>query len=125
MFITADSFDAWLASRARAARKHFKQAEWKKIVRGPDPFTPQELEILAARRRYEWALLNVSATGRMTFRVTNHSDRTLPFLTIGVRAPDLKGGIWLPVAQVAPDETRVVEHDGYLTNLPPRRFDSA
>jgi hypothetical protein len=118
LFITSGSFEGWLVSKSRAARKHYTKTEWIEVLRGPDPFTPQELEIVAARRKYEWALLRVSGTARMTFRVTNHSDRRLPFLTIGVRGPNLIGGIWLAVSEIGPGETRVVEHDAYQCTRP-------
>ena len=49
---------------------------------------------------------------------TNFSNRRLPFLSIGVRGPNLIGGIWLPVSKIAPGETRVVEHDGYKCTAP-------
>ncbi|MCX6922371.1 MAG: hypothetical protein NT154_04020 [Verrucomicrobia bacterium] len=113
LFITAPSFDEWLAQRAHAARKRYKKAEWTKILRGPDPFTAEELEIVAARKQFQWRLLEVSKMGRMTFRVANMSDRRLPFLSLGIRGPSLVGGLWLPVADIGVGETRTVEKEGY------------
>lgn len=111
--IAAQSFDAWLARRARAARQRYKKVEWARIVRGPDPFTDEELKVVAARKRFHWQLLKVSKTGKMTFRVANMSDRVLPFLSLGIRGPNLRGGIWLPVANIGPGETRTVEKQSY------------
>lgn len=113
LFITAKSFDQWIESRAKAARRRYRRSEWTEMVRGPKPFTADELEIVEARKKFEWRLLEVSSTGMMTFQVHNRSHRRLPFLTLGVRGPNLEGGIRLNVGEIGPGESRLVEQKGY------------
>jgi hypothetical protein len=111
----ADSFEAWLAKRHKAARGKYNKRQWAEIVAGPPPFTPEEHRIVEARRRFTCGAVGVTPEGKFLFEVHNGSGMTLPFLSIGVRWKDnsLQGGIWLPVSHVRPGQTAIVEHEGY------------
>jgi hypothetical protein len=47
------------------------------------------------------------------FEVQNHSQIRLPFLSIGVKGPNLIGGAWLNVALIGPGESGKVQKDCY------------
>ncbi len=110
-----DTFDSWLRLRAERTRSRYKKHEWEKIRCGPDPFTEQELGVVQARRLFRWRVLGFSNNGDIRFEVTNGSCIRLAYLSIGIRAKDgrLDGGVWLPVASIAPGETAVVEKAAY------------
>jgi hypothetical protein len=111
----ANSFEAWLAKRHKAARGKYNKRQWAEIVAGPPPFTPEEHRIVEARRRFTCRAVGVTPEGEFLFEVHNGSGMILPFLSIGVRWKDnsLQGGIWLPVSNVRPGQTAVVEHEVY------------
>ena len=121
----ADSFEAWLTKRCRAARKTYSKAEWAKVVAGPPPFSPEEHRIVEARRRFTWRLKGVTPHQSLLIEVTNGSEMVLPYLSIGVRWKDnsLEGGIWLPVSHVHPGQTAVVEHKGYSSEADPKEVE--
>jgi len=51
--------------------------------------------------------------------VDNGSTMRLPFLSIGVRGPTLRGGAWLRVSGITPDSSGVVQHYCYKDLLEP------
>jgi len=110
---TAESFDEWLERRAASARKRYKKKDWRAIVQGPAPFSAAELAIVKARSKFRMRLLGVTPTGALRFEVSNNSDRRLPYLSIGLRSPDMEGGAWLDIGTIGPGTTGVVEHAGY------------
>jgi hypothetical protein len=81
----ADSFEEWLTARATRARRRYKRKEWAEVLRGPPPFTAEELAVVEARRRFTWQVVGVTPTGEVLYEVTNGSNRHLPFLSIGIR----------------------------------------
>jgi hypothetical protein len=115
MHQVADSFEAWLTKRCKAARGKYNKRQWAEIVAGPLPFTTEEHRIVEARRRFTCRAVGVTQEGKFLFEVHNGSRMMLPFLSIGVRSKDncLQGGIWLPVSRVRPGQTAVVEHEVY------------
>ena len=117
----ADTFAEWLERRARAARKRYTKREWADVLRGPPPFTPEELAVVAARRLFRWRVVGVSEAGDLRYEVTNGSGRTLPFLSVGIRsrAGRLVGGVWLSVGHIGPGETAVIEKDAYKDLVAP------
>jgi hypothetical protein len=111
----AGSFEEWLTKRSMAARAMYKKSEWAEIVNGPPPFTTEESRIVEARRRFSWRAVGVTPEGDFLFEVHNGSDIMLPFLSIGVRWNDgtSEGGIKLPVSEIGPGCTSVVEREAY------------
>jgi hypothetical protein len=122
----ADAFDSWLQDCADRTREKFKKSEWQNILRGPDPFTSEELRIVEARRLYRWRVLGFSDSGNVRFEVTNGSRARLPYLSVGIRAKDgsLDGGVWLPVATIAPGQTAIIEKDVYRGLLEPLNLEA-
>jgi hypothetical protein len=117
----ADSFEEWLTARAARARRRYTRKEWAEVLRGPPPFTPEELAVVQARRKFTWQLVGLTPSGEVMYEVTNGSDRYLPFLSIGIRGKvgNLQGGVWLPVGHIAPGQTKVVVKDTYRGLLDP------
>jgi hypothetical protein len=117
----ANSFAEWLMARAVRARRRYKRKEWVEVMRGPPPFTKQELAVVEARRKYAWRVIGVAPSGEIMYEVSNGSDRQLPFLSVGIRGRTgkLQGGVWLPVGHIAPGQTVVVLKDTYRDLLDP------
>src|SRR5690242_16215050 len=80
-----DAFDSWLQHCAERTRENYKKSEWQKILRGPDPFTEEELRIVEARRLFRWRVVGFSDSGDIRFEVTNGSHIRLPYLSVGIR----------------------------------------
>ena len=116
----ADSFWEWLRKRCAKARKGYTTKEWEGIVRGPEPFSPEELSIVDARRKFRWRMLGVTANGNLKFAVMNDSERSLPALSLGVRSKDgrLNGKVFLPVTRIRPGEAAQVERPSYKQVVP-------
>jgi hypothetical protein len=121
LFVTAASFEEWLAGASRRAKKRYRRREWQEIVAGPAPFTREEEEIVAARRMFEWKLLGVTTGGKVTLEITNHSSRTLPRLSLGIRGPRLHGRSYVLVADILPGMTKIVGHQGYTCLKEPEK----
>lgn len=117
----ADSFEEWLTARAARARRRYKRSEWAAVLRGPPPFTAEELDVVRARRQFTWRLTGISPTGDILYEVTNGSSRRLPYLSIGIRGRtgNLQGGVWLPVDHIGPGQTEVVAKETYRDLLAP------
>jgi hypothetical protein len=121
----ADAFQAWLEDRARCARKRYGKRRWAEIVRGPEPLTPFERQIVEARRRYRWRATGVTKNGDIEFEVHNGSEMVLPYLSIGIDDEDGVlggGGAFLPVGKIKPGETRIIAFDCYKDIVPPERI---
>jgi len=117
----ADSFEEWVAARAARARRRYDRRKWAEVLRGPPPFTADELSVVEARRLFSWRVVGVAASGEVLYEVTNGSARRLPFLSVGVRGRTgtLRGGVWLPVGHIGPGQTAVVAKDTYRDLLAP------
>lgn len=117
----ADTFEEWLKARAARARRRYKKREWAEVLRGPSPFTADELSIVEARRLFSWRVVGATASGDIMYEVSNRSARRLPFLSVGVRGKTgtLQGGVWLPVGHIGPGQTCVVAKDTYRDLLDP------
>jgi hypothetical protein len=109
----AEPFLAWFEHCVRSARRRYTRREWRAILQGPPPFSAEELAIVHARERFAWRLVGVADDGELVFEVTNHSDRRLPFLSIGISAPGLEGGLWLAVADLEPGATCLLKRAVY------------
>lgn len=121
-----DGFASWLRLCADRTRKKYTKREWERILRGPDPFTEEEMSIVEARRLFRWRVVGFSDNGDIRIKVTNGSRIRLPYLSIGIRARDgsLEGGVWLPVAGIAPGQTAIVEKDAYKDVLQPSNLEA-
>jgi hypothetical protein len=123
--LVAAGFEEWLVERSKYARERFSQEEWQAIVAGPLPFDEHELKIVDARKKFRWRVIGISPSGDLQFEIFNGSDLALPYLTVGIRGPlrdqadVLNGGVWLPVHDIRPGETRVVEKDCYKDLVAP------
>ena len=88
-------------------------------ARPADPFSKHEQAVIVARRLFTWRHTGFAATGEAIFDVDNRSTMRLPFLSIGVRGPQLLGAVWLNVSDIAPGSTGVVQRDCYKDLLEP------
>jgi hypothetical protein len=111
----AANFEIWLSERCRDARQTFSPKEWEIILKGPVPFSADELSIIAARHQFRWEILRISDDDRFEISIQNNSQRTLPYLSIGVKAIDgsLHGGAWLSTAHILPGEQAIVRKSLY------------
>jgi hypothetical protein len=122
----ADGFEEWLRDKCEWARRTFTKKEWRSIENGPLPFNDLEKRIVEARRRFRWRVAGISHNGDIQFEVHNGSDMVLPYLTIGIRGnrrdsnDTLSGGVWLPVSEVFPGQTAVLEKSCYKEWVDPR-----
>lgn len=111
----AESFDAWLSLRWAAAKSRYGPRKWRKIVEGPAPFTPEELAVVEARRKFRWRLLEVDQNCAMRFELINESNRQLPFLGIGVHGK--RRGVWLGIVlkvdHILPGTSGVAVYDRF------------
>jgi hypothetical protein len=116
-----DSFGEWLTVRANRAHRRYKRREWAEVLRGPQPFTDEELAVVRARRLFTWRVVGVTTNGEVLYEVTNGSDSLLPFLSIGIRGKigNLQGGVCLPVSHICPGQTAVVAKHTYRDLLDP------
>jgi hypothetical protein len=121
----ADCFEAWLRMRCAKARKSYGKKGWEKILEGPEPFSPEELAILDARRRFSWRLVGFAPDGDMLLEIRNGSDRSPPRLSVGARSKDdkLHGGLHVDVSGLAPGETRTFKLNCYRQFYPPDQME--
>jgi hypothetical protein len=127
---TADGFEEWLRVSCEMAKTRFKKDEWKVIERGPLPFNEREKQIVEARRLFQWSVVGISEEGSIQFKVFNGSRISLPYLSIGIRgrlrdnSDFLEGGIWLPVGDIRPGETKIVAKDCYKRFVAPELIEA-
>ncbi len=123
--LVSPGFEQWLVERCRFARERFSDEEWQEAVGLPPPFNEQELKIVEARRKFRWRVVGISHSGDLLFEIHNASDIRLPFLSIGIRGPirsqdnTLTGGVWIPVLDIGPGETKVIEKGCYKDLVSP------
>lgn len=118
--LLCEAFDEWLHQACDWARAKYSATQWKKIVAGPPPFTPEQLAIVEARKAFEWKLAGFADNGDALFEVSNRSSRSLPWLTLGIRDKSRKvldGAVWLDVGHIGPGETAVVARDAYKDQI--------
>jgi len=118
-------FGEWLMESCRLARDQYTVDEWSEILQGPKPFTPEEQEILAARRHISWRFTGVDVDGSHLFEVKNSSNRSIPVLTIGVRSRDgrLNGAAVLQIGLIGPGQTAKVRASCYKGLRPPEEIE--
>jgi hypothetical protein len=118
----ADDFGGWLTESCVQARSAYGREKWAEIVRGPEPFTAEENEVIEARRLIQWRVLGIDAEGNHIFELVNAGSRTLPVLTVGVRSKDrrLNGAVLLKIGHIRPGQTGIVHTDCYKDLMSPR-----
>jgi|SRR5882724_5622651 len=122
----ADDFEEWLRESCAHARNTYGKEKWAEIVRGPEPFTVEEQEVIEARRAIQWRVLGIEAGGNHIFEVTNASGRALPMLTVGVRSKDrrLNGAVLLKIGHIGPGQTGIVHADCYKDLVSPHEIEA-
>lgn len=116
------SFSDWLKTSYELVKSKYSLSKWQKVVAGPKPFTPEEMQIVEARRHFSWKHTGFADDGDAIFEVENRSARTLPFLSIGIRDKKrrvLSGGVWLNVGHIQPGEKERVVMDCYKDRISP------
>lgn len=121
----ADTFDDWLRMRCGKALKSYGKKGWEKILEGPEPFSPEELAIVEARKRFAWRLVGSAPDGDVLLEISNGSDRVLPRLSIGARSKDdkLLGGLHVDVSRLRPGQTDTFKLNCYRKYYPPDQME--
>lgn len=121
----ADGFDEWLTASCSCARSSYGKEKWAEILRGPKPFTAEEMGVVEARRRIRWRVLGIDANENHIFEITNVSARRLEKLTVGVRSKDrrLNGALVLQIGHVGPGEMEIIHVGCYRGLLSPREVE--
>lgn len=116
----AKGFEEWLSASCGAARSGYGKGKWAEILRGPKPFTAEEMEIIEARRSMVWRVLGIHGDGDRMFEVTNTGRRVLEMLTLGVRSKDgrLNGAIGLSLGNIDPGQTALIHANCYKDLYP-------
>lgn len=106
-------FVEWLKRAGKSARRLYTLEEWDDMALDPKPFTALELERLTARKSFVWTVERLARrpaeptwVQNFAVEVTNRSDRTLPYLTIGVRWRSAWTRVFLDVSRIGPGEQR-------------------
>lgn len=122
----ANNFEAWLEESCSYARNKYPGKKWAGILRGPEPFTAEEKEIIEARQRIHWRMLGIDSEGNHIFEVTNTGHRSLSVLSIGIHSKDrqLNGCVRLDVSNVAPGMTKIIPRDCYKELKPPSELEA-
>jgi len=117
--VIATSFEEWLKESCNSARQSFGD-RWASILKGPVPFTPDEHEILAARRAIRWKHVGADEDGMHAFEVSNTGSARLTAFTLGVRSRDrqLNGAVRLETGQINGGETRMIRRSCYEDIVP-------
>lgn len=118
-------FEEWVSMRCRHAKERFAKQRWADIVNGPRPFTMQETAVVKARNLFHWRIVGIKKDGNLIFEVVNGSDRTLPYITVGVRnkSNTFAGRIAIPVSSVMPGKSSLVDVDCYQRQVPPSEIE--
>ena len=116
----AQDFCEWLKTACEKARRQYGKHEWAAIIRGPQPFSDEEVEIVEARKKFSWNFQGVTPAGKAAFLVSNCSSLRLKFFSMGARHKGgrFDGGLWLNVKDIAPGQEAVVGHDCYSELAP-------
>jgi hypothetical protein len=121
----ADNFEEWLTESCAHARSKYGKEKWAEIVRGPEPFTAEEQEVIALRRAIKWRVSGIDGNRNHILEVTNTSNRALAVLTVGVRSKDrrLNGAVLLRIGHIGPGQTSRVHVDCYKNFVSPHEIE--
>lgn len=123
----ANTFEEWLEdSCARVRNKYVKEKKWVGILRGPEPFTLRENELIGGRKQIHWRVLGIDVDRKNMFEVTNASHSVLPALTVGIRSKDgqLNGAVRLNIQHIGPGQTAILHVDCYKDLKPPEEIEA-
>lgn len=123
----ASDFADWFKDAYEWTRSKYSASKWRKIVEGPRPFNDEEIQIVEARRQFQWKHVGFADDGDALFEVANNSSRKIPYLSIGIRGKGgtiLVGGAWLDVSHIEPGEKAIIKNDCYKYSLSPSDFES-
>ena len=117
----AENFEEWLTTSCARVRKQHSKAKWAEILRGPEPFTLKEIDVIEARRQIRWRVLGIDSFQTLIFEVKNTSSRTLAVLSVGIRSKNwqLNGAIRLKIGHIGPGLMDVVHADCYKDLVSP------
>jgi hypothetical protein len=117
----AADFEQWLTESCDRARSRYPGRTWEQIIRGPEPFTATEHELIEARRRIRWAVVGIDAEGDHIIEVENRGTRPLRLLTVGVRSKDrrLNGAVRIRIGHIMPGQRDIVHASCYKDLRPP------
>jgi len=109
---TGESFTVWFAREFLRLKRKIGIRRWRTLCAGPAPLTEEEATVVDARKRFEWRVIDSTTPGCPRIRITNRSERRLPFVTVYFNAivPEVflghvYSGLMLPVAHLAPGES--------------------
>jgi hypothetical protein len=115
------SFEEWLKTRFKRARKLYKKSEWLEIIKGASPFTIEELDICEAIPNFTFKKIGIAEDGDILIEVHNASDRYFDFLTVGVKVPGcLEGAVFLDVSRIGPSATGIIKQNCYKESSLPK-----
>ena len=119
-----ESFAEGFKTACSRARRQFSKGDWFRRALDTTPFTAEELQIVEARRLFEWRVEEtpeLKRSRRVRFHVTNRSSIRLPYFSVDVRGIDIgiRGKHFLDVAHIGPGETAVVEVNTYDRGMYP------
>jgi hypothetical protein len=121
------SFSDWLKTSYELVQSKYSASKWQKIMHGPKPFTPEEMQIVEARKNFIWQHVGFTENGDAIFEVENRSTMSLPFLSIGVQGKGgsiLIGGAWLKVSDIPPGTKSIITKDCYKSQLSAANFEA-
>jgi hypothetical protein len=122
-----NSFSVWLRKSYDLVKAKYSPTKWQKIINGPKPFTPEEMRIVEARKKFIWQHVGFADNGDAIFEVENRSAISLPFLSIGVQGKGgsiLIGGVYLRVGAIPPNTKAEITQDCYKAQLSAANFEA-
>jgi hypothetical protein len=111
----------WLKSAYKWAKSKYSRTQWNLIIKGAEPFTEHEQNIIEARGQFQWRHIGFSEDGDALFEADNKSKMVLPFLSIGIKDCDdaiLLGGVWLKIDHIHPRKSGVAKAGCYKDQIP-------
>lgn len=115
------SFDRWLFKNANEIKANISEGEWELLVKGPPPFTQDELRIVEERKKFAYSLIGFTDSGDAKILIKNQSQISLPYLSVGVKWKGTNQPaqtIWLPIHDLEPGDSRIILHDAYKKFIP-------
>lgn len=113
-------FDKWFETRFLKEKAKYSAKRWNNILNGPRPFSPSEMLVVEARRKYTWKRCGVDNDKKIELLVCNKSNRTLAAYSLSVKVEGkLLGLISLPVRDIKPGESKMLAIDCYSQIVEP------